>query len=129
MGGYDDLAQACAGVADDLITLGTIRGSVQVGLDREGGEAVLEELRERESLAPLPVKRSYRSVEAAIERLLDDIDAPSARTPSATVSPTPSSARTPTPTPTSDVRTSVRDVIASSAGDLEEWLRSTCTDG
>lgn len=125
-GGYDDLAQACAGVADDLITFRTIRGSVEVGLDREGGEAILEELEERQALAPQSLTRSYRSAKAAIEGLIAEIDASPTRAPSGTASPAFPSARETTATPAPRVGASVPDLIDSSADDLNTWLRSNC---
>ncbi|MCT2087080.1 hypothetical protein M3D75_13235 [Microbacterium enclense] len=125
-GGYDDLAQACTAIADDLITLRTIRGSVEIGVDRDGGEAILERLDEMRSLAPLSLSGAYRSVETAIERLASQVDASPTPTSSATRSGAPELPQTATPTPTSTPQASISDVVDSATDDITAWLRNNC---
>lgn len=125
-GGYDDLAQACTAIADDLITLRTIRGSVEIGVDRDGGEAILETLDEMRSLAPSSLSGAYRSVETAIERLASQVDASPTPTPTATRSGAPELPQTATPTPTSTPQASISDVVDSATDDITAWLRNNC---
>ena len=127
-GGYDDVAQACTAIADDLVTLRTIRGSVEIGVDRDGGKAILERLEEMRSLAPSSLSGAYGSVETAIERLVSQIDASPTPTPTGTESRAsePPRTETPTPTPTSTPRASASDVIDSASDDLTAWLRNNC---
>ena len=121
-GGYESLSQACTAIADDLITLQTIAGTVEVGLGGEGAEAILAELVEMRELAPVVLRSTYRSVEQAILALPQ---------PDAAASPqaTPGSLPTPTSTPTPTVTpTPVREVIESATDDLTDWLTRHCSD-
>ncbi|MBM3714866.1 MAG: hypothetical protein FJW64_03875 [Actinobacteria bacterium] len=113
-------------MTDDLITLRTVRGSVEVGLNRAGADAILEELRARRALAPLPLTGAYRDVEDAIERLLSDLDVSPTPSPSGIASPSASSPPTVTPTPSPTVGASVSAAVDNAADQLSEWLRSNC---
>lgn len=133
IGRYDDLGQACSGITDDLISFHTIQGTVQVGLDRDGADAVLDELRDMRRLAPPALQDAYRSVEDAIERLpLPEEPSPtptatrSARPAPSTASPspTPTTARaTPTPTPPP-----IEEIIDVAATTLTAWLTENCAN-
>ncbi len=128
LGGYDDLARACAAMTDDVITLRTIRGSAEIGLDQEGAEAILTRLGEMRSLAPSTLSDDYRAVERAIERLIFEIDAPPTTGPSGRASPAPGPTPTRTPTSTPAAHASVSDLVDSAAGEVKAWLRDNCDD-
>jgi hypothetical protein len=113
-------------LADDVITLRTIRGSVEVGIDREGADAILTRLGEMRSLAPSTLSDDYRAVERSIERLILDIDASPTPVPSGSASPAPRPTPTTTSTPTPAAHASVFDLVDSASDDVKAWLRDNC---
>jgi hypothetical protein len=115
-------------LADDVIMLRTIRGSVEVGIDGEGADAILTRLGEMRSLAPSTLSDDYRAVERAIERLVLEIDASPTTVPSGRASPAPGPTPTTTSTPTPAAHASVSDLVDSAAGEVKAWLRDNCDD-
>ena len=127
-GGYDSLSQACTAIADDLITLQTIGGTVEVGLGEDGAEAILAELAEMRELAPVVLRSTYRSVAEAI-RDLPAPDATAAATPTSVPSPaaTTTSEKAATPEPAA-TPPPFRGVIESATDELTSWLTRHCAN-
>ncbi len=127
-GGYESLSQACTAIADDLITLQTIGGTVEIGLGSDGAEAILAELAEMRELAPVVLRSTYRSVADAI-RDLPAPDATAVATP--TSEPSPAATTTPGKSPAPEPAVTpppFRGVIDSAADELTIWLTRHCAD-
>lgn len=126
-GAYGDQAAACEAIGNDIITVQRIVGSVELGLDRDGVNAMLREVNTMRFLAPPVLAEVYASL-ADVVRAAPVVE-DSAPTPTPTISPsagTGGAPSTPVPTPT-PTPPAVQDEVEVILDDLRAWMEDHCT--